>query len=174
MLDDEQLVTVADVQGDADTLRAAVESDGWPDVDDLRGRFVFLLDDHGAKRDLYRGLHPDTRDRLIFVDAQPPETDAAFTVLNDPVADGERIRELVALGYLVRTRTDADTAEARTGDTTRREAAFASGAQLISTDYEREDPRWPGYVTDLPGDGPARCNPVNAPDDCTDDLFSDG
>ena len=26
----------------------------------------------------------------------------------------------------------------------------------------------PGFVTDLPGDGPARCNPVSAPDDCDD------
>ena len=168
VLDDEQLVTVADVQGDADTLRAAIEADGWPDVDDLRGRFVFVLDDHGAKRELYRGLYPDTLDRLIFVDAQPPDPDAAFTVLNDPVADADRIRELVAMGYLVRTRTDADTVEARSGDTTRREAAFASGAQLVSTDYEVEDPRWPGFVTDLPGDGAARCNPVSAPDDCDD------
>ena len=174
VLDDEQLVTVADVQGDADTLRTAVEVDGWPDVDDLRGRFVFVLDDHGAKRDLYRSLHPDTLDRLIFVDAQPPEDDAAFTVLNDPIADGDRIRELVAMGYLVRTRADADTAEARTGDTARREAAFASGAQLVSTDYERADPRWPGFVTDLPGDAPARCNPVSGPDGCEDDRFADG
>jgi len=174
VLEDDQLVTVADVQGEADTLRAAVEADGWPDVDDLRGRFVFVLDDHGAKRDLYRSLYPDTLDRLIFVDAQPPEDDAAFTVLNDPIADGDRIRELVGKGYLVRTRTDADTVEARSGDTTRRDAAFDSGAQIVSTDYEREDPRWPGFVTDLPGDGPARCNPVSAPEGCEDDAFADG
>lgn len=174
VLDDGQIVSVADVQGDADTLRAAIEAGGWPEVDGLRGRFVFVLDDHGAKRDLYRALHPDTRDRLIFVDARPPEDDAAFTVLNDPIADGERIRELVALGYLVRTRADADTTEARRGDTERREAAFASGAQLVSTDYEREDERWPGFVTDLPGDGPARCNPVSAPEGCDEDAFADG
>ena len=166
VLDEDRIVDVGDVQGEAASLRAAIEADGWPDVDDLRGRFVFVLDDHGAKRDLYRTLHPDTRDRLIFVDAQPPDDDAAFTVLNDPAADGDRIRELVGLGYLVRTRADADTAEARTGDTGRREAAFASGAQLVSTDFEREDPRWPGFVTDLPGDGPARCNPVSAPAGC--------
>jgi hypothetical protein len=174
VLDDDQLVTVADVQGKAETLREAVEADGWPDVDDGRGRFVFVLDDHGAKRELYRGLHPDTLDRLIFVDAQPPDDDAAFTVLNDPVADGDRIRELVAMGYLVRTRADADTAEARTGATERREAAFSSGAQLVSTDFEREDPRWPGFVTDLPGDAPARCNPVSAPEGCEDGRFADG
>jgi hypothetical protein len=36
---------------------------------------------------------------------------------------------------MVRTRSDADTREARTGDKTRFEAAVRSGAQLISTDY---------------------------------------
>lgn len=174
VLDDDQVVTVADVQGRAGTLREAIETDGWPDVDELRGRFVFVLDDKDAKRDLYRQLYPDTLDRLIFVDAQPPEDDAAFTVLNDPVADGDRIRELVGLGYLVRTRADADTVEARSGDTSRREAAFASGAQIVSTDFEREDSRYPGFVTRLPGGGPARCNPVSAPDDCTAELLSNG
>lgn len=175
VLDEDQLVTVAEVQGEHDTVRAAIEDEGWPDIDDLRGRFVFTLDDSGAKRDLYRTLHPDTRDRLIFVSAEPPEDDAAFTVINDPIGDGDRITELVEQGYLVRTRADADTIEARAGDTTRREAAFATGAQLVSTDYEREDPRFPGFVTTLPTGGPAaRCNPVNAPDDCTDELFADG
>jgi hypothetical protein len=174
VLADDDLVTVADVQGGAATLREAVEADGWPSVDELRGRFVFVLDDAGAKRDLYRGLHPDTTDRLIFVSAQPPDDDAAFTVINDPVAEGDRIRELVGLGYLVRTRADADTAEARSGDTARREAAFASGAQIISTDYEREDPRFPGYVVTMPGGGVARCNPVSAGADCDPEAFADG
>lgn len=174
VLDDEQLVTVADVQGEADTLRAAIEADGWPDVDDLRGRFVFVLDDADVKRERYRALYPDTLDRLIFVAAQPPDDDAAFTVINDPVADGDRIRELVAQGYLVRTRTDADTVEARSGDTTRRDAAFASGAQIVSTDYEREDPRFPGFITTLPGGGPARCNPVSGPDDCDATTLANG
>ncbi len=166
VLPDDRIVTGADVQGDHDTLGAAVAADGWPDVDELRGRFVFVLDDHGAKRDLYRAVHPDTRDRLIFVDAQPPEDDAAFTVLNDPLVDGDRIRELVRAGLLVRTRTDADTVEARSGDTARREAAFASGAQIVSTDYERADPRWPAFVVTLPGEREARCNPVSAPPGC--------
>jgi hypothetical protein len=174
VLDEEQLVTVADVQGDHDTLRAAIEDEGWPDVDDLRDQFVFTLDDTSPKRDLYRAVHPDTLDRLIFVSAQAPDDDAAFTVVNDPVADGALIRDLVEQGYLVRTRTDADTVEARSGDTTRREAAFASGAQIVSTDYEREDPAFPGFVVALPGGGAARCNPVSAPPDCTDAQLAEG
>ena len=66
----------------------------------------------------------------------------------------------------VRTRADADTVEARASDTTRRDAAFASGAQIVSTDFERVDPRWPTYVVALPGGGEARCNPISAPKGC--------
>ena len=72
-------------------------------------------------------------------------------------------------GYVVRTRADADTRQARTGDTTMRDAALASGAQWVSTDYPA-----PGmssrfgtsYVAQLPGGAAARCNPVNAPATC--------
>jgi hypothetical protein len=174
VLDDDQLVTVGDVMGDHDTLWQAIEADGWPVVDDLRDRFIFTLDDRSPKRDMYRSIHEDMRDRLVFVPAQAPDDDAGFWVVNDPVADGDEIRDLVEQGYLVRTRTDADTVEARSGDTARREAAFASGAQIVSTDYEREDPRFPGYVVTLPGGGPARCNPVTARPDCDDALFDGG
>lgn len=171
VLDEDQIITVGDVMGDHDTLRAAIEADGWPAVDDLRDRFFFTLDDRSPKRDMYRSLHDDMRDRLVFVAAQAPDDDAGFWVVNDPVADGDEIRDLVGQGYLVRTRTDADTVEARSGDTTRREAAFASGAQIVSTDYEREDPRFPGYVVTLPGGGPARCNPVTASQTCNDEAL---
>jgi len=174
VLDDEQLVTVGDVMGDHDTLWAAIEAEGWPNIDDLRDRFFFTLDDRSPKRDMYRAVHDDMRDRLIFVAAEAPDDDAGFWVVNDPVADGALIRDLVKQGYLVRTRTDADTAEARSGDTARREAAFASGAQIVSTDYEREDPQFPGFVVELPGGGPARCNPVSAPSECDDARFADG
>ena len=90
---------------------------------------------------------------------------AAFLFLDDPVAEAERIRAAVAAGYLVRTRADADTREARSGDTRRREAAFASGAQYVSTDYFRPDPRFAtGYVVELPGGETVRCNPVRRPE----------
>jgi hypothetical protein len=174
VLDDDQLITVGDVMGEHDTLWDAISADGWPLVEELRDRFFFTLDDRSPKRDMYRSIHDDMRDRLVFVAAEAPDPDAGFWVVNDPEADGAMIRDLVAQGYLVRTRTDADTVEARSGDTARREAAFASGAQIVSTDYEREDPRFPGFVVELPGGGPARCNPVTAPADCDDDLFADG
>ena len=57
------------------------------------------------------------------------------------------IPDLVAAGYVVRTRADADTVEARSGDTGPRDAAIASGAQWVSTDYPVENPDFgTGYV----------------------------
>jgi hypothetical protein len=73
---------------------------------------------------------------------------------------------LVEQGYMVRTRADADTEQARSGDTSRRDAALASGAQFISTDYPVPNPEFSDYQVTIPGGGIARCNPVNAPDSC--------
>ena len=103
---------------------------------------------------------------------EPGEPDAAFIERNDgPAAE---IASLVRKGYLVRARTDSDTKQARTNDTSVRDAMIDSGAQLLSTDYPVNEPaRWPGnFVVTLPGNAVARCNPVDAPTDCNATLSS--
>jgi hypothetical protein len=163
----DRVLTPAEVRGRADTLADAVRKGRWPTLDRVLGQVLFVLDDHGAKRDAYRAQLPDLTDRLVFVDVPETDPDAAIMVVNNPVADGQRIRDLVTAGFIVRTRADADTVQARTGDTTMRDAAFASGAQYVSTDYVFPDDQFgTGYVADLPGDDAARCNPVNAPRRC--------
>ena len=97
------------------------------------------------------------------VDADHPT--AAVLIINDPVAEQARIRDLVSVGFLVRTRADANTVEARANDIRRRDAAFASGAQAISTDY---------YLPSNPFGNDYRvwieeavsCNPISAPVIC--------
>jgi hypothetical protein len=133
----------------------------------MQGQVLFMLDDHGALRDAYRAQFPDLGDRTMFVDVPDTDPDAGIMVVNDPVADAPTIRRLLREGYVVRTRADADTVQARSGDTTMRDAALASGAQFVSTDYIVPDEQFgTGYVVDLPGDRPARCNPVTAPPAC--------
>src|SRR5271154_2937037 len=111
---------------------------------------------------VYLEGHPALRGRVIFTNAEPGQPDCAFTEEND--GSQETIAALVRKGYLVRTRTDADTKEGRSGDTTRRDVALASGAQLLSTDYPSFEPSpWTGYSVSFPGGAVARCNPVNAP-----------
>ena len=163
----ERLLVPDDVRREHESLEAAVLSDGWPPLEDVRGKFLFVLDERGEKQRGYVQGHPSLRERVLFVNAEPGRPEAAFLILNDPLGQAAVIRHRVLDGYLVRTRADADTEEARSGETLRREAAFASGAQLISTDYYRPDPRFAtGYQATLPGGGVVRCNPVTVSADC--------
>lgn len=167
--DDDRVITPGEVKGDAPTLADAVRDDGWPTLDEARGQVMFVLDDMGDKRDAYRELRPELDDRLIFVSAAPPDDDTGVVVVNDPIADGDTIKQLAEDGFLIRTRADANTVEARSGDTARREAAWASGAHFVSTDYPFPDERFGhDYVVEVPGGGVARCNPVSASPDCQD------
>lgn len=161
------MLTPDDVRGRRDTLEEAVLRDGWPTLEETRGRVLFALDNTDQKRADYLAGHPSLRGRVMFVSAEPGTPEAAFVKMNDPLANRETIRDLVARGYLVRTLADADTVEARTGSTARRDAALASGAQFVSTDYPVADvarASAASYSVDVPG--PGRCNPVLAPPGC--------
>jgi len=56
----------------------------------------------------------------------------------------------------------------REGKLERRDAALASGAHWVSTDYADPDPRHTDYTVELPGGIVARCNPVNPSAFCRD------
>jgi hypothetical protein len=162
------LLTPDQVRGSFDTLEEAVLEGGWPTLAEARGRILFALDNGGQKKADYVAGHPSLRGRILFVSAEPGEPEAAFAKLNDSIGDFARIQELVSRGMIVRTRADADTQQARTGDTSTREAAIESGAQFVSTDYPVPNPAFgTGYFVEIPGGTPARCNPISAPAECT-------
>ncbi|MHC4507031.1 MAG: phosphatidylinositol-specific phospholipase C1-like protein [Planctomycetota bacterium] len=166
-----QILLPDDVRGGDDTLEAAVLSRGWPRLGAARGRVLFALDNGGEKRLEYQDGRTALEGRVLFTNSFPGEDDAAFVKLNDPIGDAALIPELVRAGYLVRTRADADTEQARTGDTTRRDAAIESGAQFVSTDYPVPDPRFSDYFVAIPGGMPGRCNPINAPPGCRSEAL---
>ena len=150
-----------DVRGDGETLREAVLSGAWPDLEESRGRFLFALDTGADHVTTYLRDTPSLEGRPMFVNSLSEDADhAAYFTMNDPLADGEMITARVAAGFLVRTRADANTQEARTGNTARLQGALSSGAQYISTDYPTPRTEWSDYTARLPGDVAARCNPV--------------
>ena len=140
-------------------------------LDAARGKVVFLLDQSNVTATYVAG-HPSLAGRIAFTNADPAAPDAAFVEMND--GSRSKIKALVKQGFLVRTRADADTKEARTGDTRRRDAALSSGAQIVSTDYPAFEPsRWTGYKVELPGGAIARCDRVNAGRGCKQALARD-
>lgn len=176
----DELITPDDVQGHYATLRDAVLAGQWPTLEHARGRFLFVLDEGAQKISAYRGRRRSLEGRVMFVGAPESSPVAGILVLNDPIAERERITRAVAAGFLVRTRADADTREARSNDTGRREAALASGAQFVSTDYFDADARFGSYQVRFSDGALARGNPVRGVVGCrgvgleTEDLVLHG
>lgn len=167
VLGPDKLIVPDDVQGRYPTLRDAVLANNWPTLEKARGRFLFALDEGPEKVAIYRGGRRSLEGRVFFINTDEDSPAAAYLTLNDPVAEGARIARDVKAGYLVRTRADADTWEARANTTARLEAALKSGAQYISTDYLLADRRLSDYRVALPGGGAARCDPVRLAKGCT-------
>lgn len=163
----QELITPDGVQGAYPTLREAVLHGAWPTLGQARGKVLFALDEEPAKVALYRGKRRSLEGRVFFVNTDESSPAAAYLTLNDPIAEANRIREAVATGFIVRTRADAGTLEARRNDTRRRDVALASGAQFVSTDYLWPEPRLGnGYQVRLPGDAAVLCNPIRIPTRC--------
>lgn len=161
----ENLLTPDDVRGTYGTLEEAVLAHAWPKLSEARGKFFFVLDETGKKLDTYVDGHPSLRGRAMFVNQTEGHPEAAFRIVNEAVKDWAYIQYLVRSGYYVRTRADADTAEARTGDYSRWRAALISGAQVISTDYYLANPKFgTGYAVKLPGGKPGRWNGLLLPE----------
>jgi hypothetical protein len=146
------------------TLREAVDGHGWPAVPELLGRILFALDNEGALRDRYVGQATNLSGKVLFVSVPEDHPAAAWMKINDPVGSFDRIQSLVRRGFLVRSRADAGTLQARTNDGTQRDRALASGAQFVSTDYPEPNRSFSPYAVRLPGGGVARPNPVTGGD----------
>jgi hypothetical protein len=149
-----------DVRGSHATLREAVRARAWPSVEAARGKILLIHDTTPRLTALYAQRHPSLAGRMMFGLHDETDDEAAVFNIQDPVAEGDRIRRLVGEGFLVRSRSDANTAEARRGDLARLDAAVDAGAQLISTDYYpgAPDPAGLGFVVRL-ADGFSQTNP---------------
>lgn len=154
-----------EVQGDCADLRDGLASGGWLTLGQTRGRALFVLHDTGAWRDTY--VAPGTGDLWLFPDGggDLARRDGVVHTMNDAAGQADAIAEAVDLGLLVRTRADADTEQARALDYATADAALASGAHFVSTDFPAPHPDT-GYEVRIPGGTPSACNPRRAPSGC--------
>ena len=141
-----------------------VVATGWPTLGESRGKVIFVLLDGGEHRDFYRSWGD-----LLFLEGHPD--DGALVARRDDPFDIASISEALDAGMLIRTRADTDGEEAAAGDYSRFEAALASGAHFISTDFP--GPTDLDYFIEIPDGTPSRCNPVTAPESCENLALED-
>lgn len=177
VLPSKNLITPDDLRKPGLTLEDSILKHGWPNLKNARGKFLFFFDnDPGSDdkiRETYRSNgHESLQGRTVFTNAVEGDADCAVIKHNTP--DVKEIQRLVKKGYFVRTRADEPIKTLIERNTTMREDAFESAAQIVSTDFPQYgmSARWDrDYAVQL-GDGKvARCNPVSAPKWCRDSML---
>lgn len=143
----------------------------WPTLDGVRGRIMVMLLNNKDTMRSYRRQTDKAGEDILFTALRPlkkaplrPDGHSRIAILPNP--GDPRIGHAQRMGMLVYTRADADTEEARTGSTNRRNAAFASGATFVATDYPAPDQRFSSYSVNFAGGRFLRCNPVTAKGIC--------
>lgn len=164
----DRLVVPDDIRRGNLTLETSILRHGWPDLDSARGRVFFLMDNdpsHPASK-TYKSGRPNLENRVLFTNASPGDSDCAFQKLNNPLGEinQKQIKDAVQAGYWVRTRADVPM-DTILGErpAAMREAALASGAQVVSTDFQAwgMSSRWGvDYAVRFDGGRVARCNSV--------------
>ena len=163
ILGPERIFTPDELRGGHATLEQAALARAWPRVSQMRGKFVFLYLVPGLNLQTfapYMQDRPSLQGRAAFVQGLPGMAHTAFVLVDNALTRPERIPELVRAGYIVRSRADIDTDEARRNDPDRRDRTLASGAQVISTDYLTAPNVHGNRYHVAPFDGGWRCNPV--------------
>lgn len=162
------IITPDKVRGEYPSLNEAVLAGNWPSVGEARGKIVFIL--MGPGKEGYLEGHPSLKGRAMFTFSRPGNPEAAFIKYDDASKHEVEIMDAVKKGYMVRTRADNPNVQNRSGDYSEMKKAFESGAQLVSTDYYRPDPRYKtrprkfkNYFCSFPNGELERPDPVNGP-----------
>lgn len=162
-----KVITPDKIRKNHETLETAILTDGWPTIKESRGKVLFILKNSGFERAFYLDNHPSLENRVMFTFSDPGKDDCAFIKIDNPERKLEDIQAMVAQGYMVRTLADNAPKEAKNGEEDRKNAAMASGAQIITTAYYRADDRhesdenWTDYEVQFETGERAILNPIN-------------
>ena len=162
----DRLITPDDVKGDFASLREAIERRGWPLLDDVRGKVMFvLLNTKNRHAQAYTRGYTSLDKRLMFAKAADDQLDMPWAVITHTSAtEVKKIHRELADGFIVISTACLAGMQNETC-LRRREAAIANGVQIIKDDYPART-KQRDYRLTLPGANTVRCNPVTAPGCC--------
>jgi formamidopyrimidine-DNA glycosylase len=102
------------IRGSYATLREATIAGNLPTLSQSRGKIFFIM--QGGAEEEYIASHNTLQGRAMFMYTGNKNDDhACFIIKNNSISSKTEIQQLVGQGFMVRTRTDANTDEARTG-----------------------------------------------------------
>ena len=146
-MDSSRIFTPSDLRGAYGTIKERLDAEGWPALNECLGKIFFIME--GNHKEMYIEYLDRGEGRPMFVYGAPKGSSTAFVVRNQPIGNVDKIKTLAKI-YMVRTRSDAGTLEARAGDYSRWIEAFQSQAQIISTDFYKANPEFSPFFVEMP------------------------
>lgn len=140
-----QILTPDFLRKDFPTLRTAIEQNGYPRLQDVRGKIVFILMTNQKLNNDVCNAYPSYSSLPFFTFTSPNTNESVFIKCDNPITNYDLIKSFIQDRYIVRTRSDVETEEARKNDYSMFYLANSSGAQIISTDYYQPYPKT-GFV----------------------------
>jgi hypothetical protein len=136
------------LQSNYNCIKDRIFSEGWPLLSECMGKIFFIL--QGNNEDIYRKILQNDKSLCMFAYDEPGASNTAFVIRNNS-KNKEREIGLLSDYYIIRTRTDAGTIQARNNDYSDFVSALKSNAQIISTDYYKPDQRFSDFKIILKG-----------------------
>lgn len=146
-MDSSRIFKPSDLRAGYGSIKERLDAEGWPELNECLGKIFFIM--QGNHMGLYTEYLDRGEDRPMFVYGEPGNPSTAFVVRNQPVGNVNEIKTLTDT-YIVRTRSDAGTLEARAGDYSRWVEAYRSQAQIISTDFYKPNPEFSPFFVEMP------------------------
>lgn len=169
---EEQLLSPDDIQGEAESVRAALEESGWPTLAEVRGQVYFVLLNVDEKSEDYTYGFTTTEGRAMFARVGASDFDAPWAaVAKLGLGDADSIAAAHGAQILVATNV-CGAGEEDAACTSDLATAQDNGIHMLKDDFpgpvDGQD-----YWMDLDDGNPARCNPVTAPPECTSAALED-
>ncbi len=164
----EQMLTPDDVRGGHESLRAALDAEGWPTLGEVRGRILFVILSQDERAEAYTAGFTSLKGQLLFARANSNQFQQPWAAIaKDGGADA------VAAAHVGRLLVATNTCSADESDETCSAdlaTAIERGVHMLKDDVPAPV-EGKSYSLDLAGGAVAACNPVTAPPECNPEAL---
>lgn len=166
----DRLITPDDLQRRHETLQTAIQMDGWPTVEESRGKFIFMLDQDDRTPTVYL-KNNSLEGRVMLPRANESSLNSPWAVVakTDP---GSFHKAALEKNFMLSVNLCSPESNA-TDCQNRLNKSLEAGTQILMDDFEGDSPKQSlgGYFLQLKDQLTANCNPVLSDSSCAPDLI---
>ena len=136
----DRLMTPDDVRGTSSSMREALQTTGWPTLEESRGKILFMLTADDDQLEDYTDGYRDLRGRVMFAEARPDQFDSDWATVAKISADDEADILHAKRQHLLITSTTCTAERSETRCESNRRLAQRARINILLDDFVRPTP----------------------------------